>query len=165
MASDTLDRRIGAVVEPVVRLHDLALEAVEVRSVGKRRLVRVVLDLADGPGSLGSDLLGEASRAISAALDEHDVIPGAYTLEVTTPGVERPLTTPRHYRRAEGRLVTARRTAAAIADGAPRSVTGRVVGADETGVTLRVDGSDAVVPYSTIENAVVELELRRLEED
>src|SRR6202035_2080698 len=95
--------RLTRLLEPVVHALDLDLESVRVSAAGRRRLRRVVVD-ADGGVSL--DTIALASRELSARLDkaiEMGELP--YTLEVSSPGVDRPLTEPRHWRRAVGRLV------------------------------------------------------------
>jgi ribosome maturation factor RimP len=135
------------------------VESARLRTRGRLRTVVVVLDLADGPGSLGSDLLGEVTREISDALDEQDVVEGAYTLEVTSPGVSRPLTQPRHFRRAERRLVRL-----VLQDGS--ALLARVRSADEVGVTVARDGGpDETLTYAQITSATVEVEMRRTEEN
>lgn len=159
MASQELDQQLHALVERVAVAHDLVVEQASASLRGKRRSVRVVLDLADGPGSLGSDLLGDVTREISDALDASELVDGAYTLEVSSPGTSRPLTTPRHFRRAQRRLVRL-----TLADGS--TLTARVTDADETGVTVTAEPAGArTVPYEQITAAVVEVELRRLEEE
>lgn len=92
-------------LQPVVEQAGLFLETVELSRAGRYSTLRVVVDLADGPGSLDLDQVSAVSEAISQALDEADPIKSQYTLEVTSPGAERELTTPRHYRRALGRQV------------------------------------------------------------
>lgn len=162
MAND-LAARLREVLDPVVAASDLYLEGVEVTGPARRRLVRVTVDLPDGPGGVGSDRLGEVSHAVSEALDGvHDALEGSYLLEVTTPGVSRPLTEARHFRRAEGRLVTVH-----TAEG---SVTGRVVAVDADTVHLdeeRRKGGPVrhEVPLATITKGCVEVELRRAGED
>ena len=69
---------------------------------GRYSVVWVLVDLSDGPSDLDLDALGPVTAAVSAALDQADPVRGRYTLEVSTPGAERPLTTPRHFRRAVG---------------------------------------------------------------
>ncbi|PWD50073.1 ribosome maturation factor RimP [Serinibacter arcticus] len=163
MGADALAARLVAVLEPLAGGHDLVVEGVDVLTRGRLRTVKVVLDLADGPGSLGSDLLGDVTREISTALDEGDLVEGAYTLEVSSPGTSRPLTTPRHFRRAERRLVRF-----TLADGGERL--GRVRSADDDGVTVASPEpaapveNDVTLTYPQITKAVVEVELRRLEE-
>lgn len=83
----------------------LFLESV-VYTPGRYAHLTVVVDLPAGPGGVSSDQLTDASRAISGTLDEKpDAVPGSYTLEVTTPGVSRPLADERQWGRAIGRLV------------------------------------------------------------
>lgn len=136
-------------LEPVVAGAGLYLEGVSVAPAGRRTLVRVVVDLPDGPGGLSSDALAEVSRAVSRALDEADLVPGPHTLEVTTPGVDRPLTEPRHFRRSVGRLVTL-----TTDEG---TVTGRLAEVRADGVV--VDGAE--VPFANITSAGVVVELGR----
>lgn len=121
--------RVREIIEPVVTGAGLHLEELEVTRAGARTVVSVVLDLPeDETGGLGLDRIAEVSRDISAALD--DVLPGESTLEVSSPGVSRPLTERRHFARARGRLVTLR-----LHDGEP--VTGRLVSVEgEGGATV-----------------------------
>ena len=88
----------------------------------------------------------------STALDDVDVVPGAYTLEVSTPGISRPLTTARHYRRAEGRLVRLRTDATTLR--------GRVVAVDGEDVVIDTEGTRHVVALADIGSGTVEPELR-----
>lgn len=142
---------VRALLEPVVADAGLFLEDVTT-SAGKRTVVRVVVDLPDGPGGVGSDALTDVSRAISAALDTDDVVPGAYTLEVSTPGTSRPLTTERHFRRAVGRLL--RMT---TAEG---KLTARLTAVEGTDLHLEDDGAARVVPIAQVTSATVEAELK-----
>ena len=102
--------RLETLVNDCVSALGLDVEAVELSSGGRRKVLRIALD-ADG--GIGIDHITDATRALSEVLDGSDVM-GAepYTLEVTSRGVERPLTLPRHWRRNAGRLVrvTLRRT-------------------------------------------------------
>lgn len=150
--------RLRALLGPVIAAHGLYLEDVAVLASGRRRLVRVTVDLPDGPGGVGSDALTEVSRAVSDALDEADVLVGAYLLEVSTPGTDRPLREPRHYRRALGRIVRVRTRSG-------ERVVGRVVDADDGAVTLDVDGARRRVAFPDLVEGVVDVELRGLEEE
>lgn len=162
MAHD-LAARLHEVLQPVVTGSGLFLEGVAVTGPARRRLVRVTVDLPDGPGGVSSDRLGEVSHAVSAALDDvDDALEGAYLLEVTTPGVTRPLTEARHFRRAQGRLVTVH-----TADG---EVTGRVVDVDADAVHLDDESGKGgptrhEVPLARITKGRIEVELRRADED
>ena len=122
----TRDRIEAELVDPL-RAMDLDVEAVEVTPAGKRRVLRVAVD-KDGGVTL--DDVADATREVSRVLDESDVMgEQPYTLEVTSPGVDLPLTLPRHWRRNRGRLV-----AVHLTDG--HQVTGRVVEASEDSVDL-----------------------------
>ena len=97
------------------------------------------------------------SHALSSALDAEDLLGDApYTLEVSSPGVARPLRLPRHWRRNIGRLVRV-----TLQDGG--DVLGRIQGTDETGAELEVGGSSRRLPYDAIATARVQVEFRRLD--
>jgi len=96
---------LQSLVAAVADASGVYLEGVTVKQHGRTTLVRVVVDAFDGPDGVGSEQLAEVSRAVAEALDEADVVAGPYTLEVSTPGVDRPLTQERHFRRAVTRLV------------------------------------------------------------
>ena len=100
--ANALARSLTGLLAPVVADAGLHLEGVETTRAGKYSVVRVFVDLADGPGDLDLDALGLVTAAVSQALDEADPVKGQYTLEVSTPGAERELTTLRHFRRAVG---------------------------------------------------------------
>jgi ribosome maturation factor RimP len=147
-----LAAQLEPVVQEAVGAIGFDLELLDVHQAGRRRLVKVVVDREDG---IGLDEVAEASRAVSAALDANEhLMAGPYTLEVTSPGVDRPLTKPRHWRRAKLRLVKVKQ---------PDTVEwfGRVGHADETGVVLLAKGELRRVEYSTIERAVVEIEFKQ----
>ena len=144
--------QIRSVVEPPVSDAGFDLDDLVISSAGKRRLVRVVLD-KDGGVTL--DECAEVSREISRVLDEDDVMGSAgYTLEVSSRGVSRPLTLPRHWRRSRGRLV-----AVTIADGT--TLRGRVTDNDEEAATLDIDGTTRVLRYDDVAKAVVQVEMTR----
>ncbi|GAA3758839.1 ribosome maturation factor RimP [Salinactinospora qingdaonensis] len=152
MGAQARHDRLARLLEPVVSDAGMDLESVEVTPAGKRRLLRVVVDSDAG---VDLDAVGELSQTISTALDASDVMGDApYVLEVTSPGVDRPLRQPRHWRRARGRLVHA-----TLAEGG--EVRGRVTHADDSGVTFDVDGQSRVYGYSDLGRAKVQVEFRR----
>jgi len=157
---DALRESVRQALDPVVAAAGLYLEDVTVSRAGSRSVVRVVLDLPeDAQGNLDLDTVAEATRPVSAALDELDALPGAYTLEVSTPGTDRPLTERRHFRRARSRLVRL-----VLADGG--TVQGRVTAVDDDAVHLEVAGprgttSERVVPLADVVRGHVEVELKR----
>ncbi|MFB4282068.1 MULTISPECIES: ribosome maturation factor RimP [unclassified Nonomuraea] len=143
-------------LEPVVSAEGLDLEDITVTQAGKRRLLRVIVD-RDGGVSL--DDVADVSQAVSAALDDDDSMgQGAYTLEVSSPGVDRPLTEPRHWRRAAKRLVKAE-----LRDGTV--VEGRIMAADEGGVELDVAGAAHRLDYEDLTRGRVQVEFRRFDDD
>jgi ribosome maturation factor RimP len=126
--------RLHALLEPAIAELGYDLEAVRVSQVAKRRRVEVVVD---GESGVSMDAVADVARVVSDKLDgaEGSAVMGdqAYMLEVTSPGVDRPLTLPKHWRRAKSRLVKA-----VLTDGG--TVTGRVLDSDEDGVLLEVPG-------------------------
>ena len=143
------------VVAGAVAAAGFELENLDVQTAGRRRLVKVVVDSDD---AVDLDDIAEVSRAVSAALDARDdtELGGSYTLEVTSPGLDRPLTKPRHWRRARLRLVKVRQT-----DGA--QFAGRVGTVDDDpdgGVQVLTDGELRKVNYADVAHAVVEVEFK-----
>jgi ribosome maturation factor RimP len=144
-----------AMLAPVVSDAGLDLEELEVTPAGKRRIVRVVVD-KDGGASL--DDIAVASSSVSSTLDAPeatDVLGGApYVLEVTSPGVDRPLTEPRHWRRATGRLVR-------VPLHAGGDVQGRIRSASEDTVVLDVDGTERSYPLRDLGRGKIQVEFAR----
>lgn len=144
--------RLRDVVEPVVTEAGCDLEGLEVTPAGRRRLVRVVVD-RDGGVSL--DTVAEVSTALGAVLDDSDALGGSpYVLEVTSPGVDRPLTAPRHWHRAAGRLVRVPLRAGGVLEG-------RVLEADEDGVVLELPDGSRRLPLAELGPGAVQVEFRR----
>ncbi len=140
---------------------DMVLEDVSVTAAGRRSVVRVVVDLpAEAEGEIGLDQVATLSRAVSEVLDGPDgeaVLGQApYVLEVTSPGVDRPLTQRRHWFRARGRIVEVTPVGGAPLDG-------RVTSVGDDGVVL----GDALVPWAALDGARghVQVEMRRPSSD
>jgi len=138
------------------------LESVRVSPAGRRRLLRLVVD-ADG--GVGLDAIAEVSREVSVRLEASGAMGEVpYTLEVSSPGVDRPLTEPRHWRRARGRLVSA----PLAADGGSRAgaptVQGRVLAAGDTTVTLDIEGDRREFGYAELGPGQVQVEFGRAAE-
>jgi ribosome maturation factor RimP len=155
--------KLEALLEPIVRAAGLDLESVKIGSAGRRRLLRVVVD---GDGGVSLDDIALVSREASIRLDDTGAMGEApYTLEVSSPGVDRPLTQPRHWRRAVGRLV--RVPLAGSGDPGPRagaqaaSVEGRVVAAGDNGIILAVDGERLELGYAELGPGRVQVEFGR----
>ncbi len=144
--------RIGLLIETPLGALGLDLEAVELTPAGKRRVLRVAVDQ---DGGVDLDQVAEATRAVGAVLDDSDVLgQQPYTLEVTSRGVDRPLTLARHWRRNADRLVKI-----ALVDGT--SLTGRIVEARDDEVDLDVDGGARTVAFGEVDRALVQVELNR----
>jgi ribosome maturation factor RimP len=152
----TRDRLAGVLTAPLAAA-GLDVEAIELTPAGKRRMLRVAVD-KDGGVTL--DDIAEATREVSRVLDGPDgssvLGEQPYTLEVTSPGTDRPLTHPRHWRRNQGRLVTA-----TLGDGG--SVTGRITSSDDTRAVLDVEGSATEVAYADVAKAKIQIEFNRKE--
>lgn len=150
---------VTTLLDPVVAGAGLVLEGVTITPAGRRRVVRVVVDLPDEhTGSLDLDEVAEVARAVSDALDSSDALGGQpYVLEVTTPGVDRPLTERRHWSRARGRLV------ATTADG--EALCGRLSRVDDEGVVLVVDAVERAVGWAALGRGTVQVEFRHHEHE
>lgn len=150
-----LAERIAALAEPVVAGHDIELVEVDVRGQRGSRVVRVVADADDG---LDLDSIAVLSRELGDLLDEHDLVEGRHTLEVSSPGVDRPLRTARQLQRNVGRDLRLVRTRAAIDRGEKGEVTGRLVSVDDDALLLRVDkGRELTVALADVDHAKVVL--------
>ncbi|WP_030991980.1 ribosome maturation factor RimP [Streptomyces sp. NRRL S-1813] len=156
--STTQSERLRGLLEPLVAARDLDLEEIEVTPAGKRRVLRIVVDSDEG---VQLDECAELSREASQVLDDSDAMGGApYTLEVTSPGADRPLTELRHYRRAVGRLIKAQ-----LHEGG--ELVARIIALDDAGLDLEVPGVKGRKPtarrlsFDEIAKARVELEFNR----
>jgi ribosome maturation factor RimP len=150
--------RIADVIRPVIAAAGMDLEAVRVSAAGRRRLLRVVVDSDRG---VSLDDAAAISRQLSAELDTVAVMGDfPYTLEVSSPGVDRPLTDPRHWRRAVGHLVQVTVTDAGDSgvSGSSGTISGRVVAADSDGVTLDVEGTRRRFGYPALGAGAVQVE-------
>ena len=140
----TTEDRVRALVEPLVADADLALYDLDLAG-------GVLKVLVDAPGGADIDAISRLARTISRALDEHDPIEGRYTLEVGSPGLERPLRTPAHFAGAIGSTVKVKTKPDVEGD---RRVEGTVTAADDHTVTVRdADGVERTLAYDDIERA------------
>jgi ribosome maturation factor RimP len=156
--STTQSERLRGLLEPLVAARNLDLEEIEVTPAGNRRVLRIVVDSDEG---VQLDACAGLSHAVSEKLDEADAMGRApYVLEVTSPGADRPLTAPRHYRRATGRLIKAR-----LAEGS--ELVARITAVDDEGLDLEVPGVKGRRPttrrlaFGEIARARVEIEFNR----
>jgi len=151
----TAERIEAELVDPLAA-QGLDVEHVEVTPAGKRRVLRVAVD-KDGGVTL--DDVAAATKEVSRVLDESDVMgEQPYTLEVTSRGVDRPLTLPRHWRRNRDRMVKV-----TLDDGS--TLEGRIVDATDTAATLEVAGTQREVGYPQVTKALVQIEFNRKQKD
>jgi ribosome maturation factor RimP len=149
---DVVRDRIEQELATPLRALGLDLEAVELTAAGKRSVLRIAVDGDDG---VTLDDIADAARTVSEALDATDVMgEQAYTLEVTSRGVDRPLTLPRHWRRNADRLVKVTTTSG-------ETLTGRITASGEDSATLDVDGVAREVAYDEVAKALVQVEFNR----
>ena len=154
---------IGALqdlIGPVVHTAGYDLEGVSVRNAGSRRVVRL---LVDTDGGITLEQVAEVSRTIAAALDDSGAMGEApYLLDVGSPGVDRPLTLHRHWRRNLDRLVRVVRTDGEVLVGRIRHVAGDADDAAPTLVRLDVDGREVDLDPVQVKRAVVQVEFREV---
>ncbi|MCW2602108.1 MAG: hypothetical protein JWN61_243 [Pseudonocardiales bacterium] len=151
-------QQVRDILDPAVSALGYDLEDLQISQAGRRSVIRVIVDR---DGGIDLDAVAEASRAISNALDEAELSgatpdTGPYVLEVSSPGVDRPLTEPRHWRRNIGRIVAATASGAAIS--------GRVTAVDDDGVSMDVRGRARTVPFPALGPGKVQVEFSRIEE-
>jgi ribosome maturation factor RimP len=159
---------IRPVLDDALTAAGLVIEDLTVTPAGRRRVVRIAVDRAledaDEVSSptdpLTLDEVADATRVVSDVLDGSDVMgEQPYTLEVTSPGIGRPLTEPRHFQRNVGRLVSLQ--------GEAVRATGRITRAGRTDVTIEVPGAKGTpartetIPYAGLDRAAVEVEFAR----
>src|SRR6476661_6216194 len=162
--------RLYALLEPAVLANRLYLEDVSIHVAGANRVVHVVVDLPqEETGGVGLDVIADISKELSDILDSDPSTDSPpYDLEVSSPGVGRPLTEPRHWHRARGRMVSVN-----VIQG--ENVTGRISSVDNAGVTLIPEiavkkgmkpkqGDPVKLPFDKIRSGKVEIEFSRLDE-
>ena len=156
MGSSTTDGPLQELLAPVVAASGLELDSVTRTRSDAMPLLRVVVEAPIGADGIDSDTLADVSRAVSKALDAADPIDGEYLLEVSTPGAERPLTEPRHFSRAEGRLV-----ALTLADGS--GLDGRLQNLDGDTVSVRANGRLHTVRIAEISSGRMRVDMGKAE--
>src|SRR4051794_41823867 len=134
----------------------LVLEDVSVQAAGRRRIVRVIVDLpGDATGGVPMDAVATVSQLLSQRLDDSDAMGGSpYVLEVTSPGVDRPLTERRHWRRNRTRLVK-------VATAEATALEGRLVEVDDDGIGVESDGVVTRLAWDRVASGRVQVEFNR----
>jgi len=140
--------QILQILEPIASNMGLDLEDLEIKSAGKHSIVQVSIDK---DGGINLDEVAQISNQISEALDAKDILGGKpYTLEVGSPGIDRALTLPRHWRRNNGRLVK-------INFGSNTEI-GRILESDDEKVSLEVKGKTRSINFDKIDKAFIQVE-------
>lgn len=151
MSTDTTDGRLvddlREIVEPIVTDDGAELVEIVVKGYPGSRVVRIVVDAEEG---VDVERCARLSRSVSSAFDDLDPISGTYTLQVTSPGADRPLETDRDFARNVGRSVR-------VSFEEDDPVEGVVVAVDDDVVTLEVDGEDVQVALPDVTDARVVL--------
>ncbi|OLE26027.1 MAG: ribosome maturation factor RimP [Actinobacteria bacterium 13_1_20CM_3_71_11] len=150
--------RLREVIAPIVEAAGYDLEELSVSRAGRRHVLRIMVD---GDHGVSLDAVADLSREISAALDAAEETGGQfsereYVLEVGSPGVDRPLTLPRHWRRNVGRLVAV--------TAAERQLTGRLIEADDQGIVLDVNGARHEFRHADLGPGRVQVEFGHVDE-
>ena len=151
----SLVNNLTELLTPAVTRAGFVLEEVTVTPVGKRRLVAVVVDCEDRNPSL--DEVTVVSKEVSAILDSYTQMGEMpFTLEVTTPGIDRPLTLGRHWKKNVGRLVK-------ITPKTGEKYIGRIASVKDNAVTIEIKGKESEISFAEISRAQIEVEFNRKE--
>ena len=142
----SLTDRLWSEVESYVAAEHLELDDLEVLGEGPGRIVRITLD----GETLGVDRIADLSRGLSRMFDDLDPFAGAYTLEVSSPGLERKLRRPRHFAKSVGSEIKVKTFAAVAGE---RTHTGTLVSADEKGFVIEVAGENRMIAYDAVASA------------
>ena len=147
-----LKDQISELVTPAVAAAGFYLEDVELLNAGKSRVITCIVD---GDITLNLDQVTVITKAISALLDEAAFLDETpFTLEVTSPGVDRPITLPRHWRKNHDRLIKIVLTNGEVFEG-------RILTSDETTVTIAGKKAESIISFAEIKRATVEIEFNR----
>lgn len=151
----TVEGAIRDAISPLVAEADLFLEALQISSAGKHRLIRILVDRLDPQTPLSLDEVTAITKPISARLDElTELGERPFTLEVSSPGVDFPLTLPRHWTKNIGRLVSC-----ALKSG--EQLTGRIIDSDSAGATIESKkGVKQKLAFDEISRAQIEIEFK-----
>ncbi len=150
-----LEQKVREVVTAPVEGAGYELVDVEWKHEQGGWVIRIFID---SPKGVSHEDCEQVSRQVSATLDVHDVVPHAYNLEVSSPGLNRPLRTSEHFRRFVGQKARVK-----LKDGLEgrRNFAGRIVAAEGTAVTIEVDGKEYTLPLADVEKANLEWQFQK----
>jgi ribosome maturation factor RimP len=141
------DSRLWDLLGPYLEAEGVELDDLAVLGRGAGRMLRVTVD---APGGVDVDRIADLARGMSRLLDDADGIEGSYTLEVSSPGLERQLTRPSHYTKAVGHEVLVKTRVAVDGQQSHRGV---LTAFGEQSLALAVDGHDRMIPLSDVSQA------------
>jgi len=150
-----LTDRLWGTLESYLEAEGVELDDLEVRGGGNGRIVRITVDATDG---VAVGRMAELSRGIARLLDESDPVDGAYTLEVTSPGLERSLRRPRHYEKAIGRELDVRTKDEVAGTKRHRGV---LEGIGEQQIQLAIEGETRTIPLPSVTQARTIFQLKK----
>jgi len=152
VSEENIISNIKELLEPILIEKNLELFDIEFKGLGRKGILRVYIDKAEG---VTIDDCARISRELGALLDVHEVIPGSYNLEISSPGLTRPLRKPSDYLRFRGKKVKIK----TVEDiGNKRVFKGNLLDFIDDTVSLETDGMNYLIPYSKIEKANLELD-------
>jgi ribosome maturation factor RimP len=152
------DPKIGLIeqlIEPIVEREGLELIDIELKREAIGLVLRILLDTKEG--GVGLDTLAEASQKIGAVLDEANVITQKYTLEVSSPGIERPLTKPEHFKKFIGSKISVK-TIKPIDK--RKQFKGQLIEAKDEGFIIETNGQRVEIPYDNVSKARLQAEIK-----
>jgi len=152
VSEENIISNIKELLEPILIEKNLELFDIEFKGLGRKGILRVYIDKEEG---VTIDDCARISRELGALLDVHEVIPGSYNLEISSPGLTRPLRKPSDYLRFKGKKVKIK----TVEDiGNKKVFKGKLLDFIDDTVSLETDGMNYLIPYSKIEKANLELD-------
>ena len=152
LSEENIISNIKELLEPILIEKNLELFDIEFKGLGRKGILRVYIDKEEG---VTIDDCARISRELGALLDVHEVIPGSYNLEISSPGLTRPLRKPSDYLRFKGKKVKIK----TVEDiGNKKVFKGRLLDFIDDTVSLETEGMNYLIPYSKIEKANLELD-------
>ncbi|MBF0343262.1 MAG: ribosome maturation factor RimP [Nitrospirae bacterium] len=149
-----IDKRLGPLVQEVARGAGVDLVDVSLKLTGRRKVLTVTIDSGSG---VTLDDCSNVSRELSILLDVEDLVPGQYTLEVTSPGIDRPLKTKEDYIRNIGKLL---RVVSKEKIGKQSFFLGRLLDVTDTVILIEEEKKQVEIPFDNISRAQVEIEIK-----
>lgn len=154
----TIEARAKDLAEPLIAAQGLELLDVEYLREHDRWVLRLVVDKAGG--AVGLDDCVAVSRSVESAIDAEDLVQQEFHLEVSSPGLDRPLKKPDHFRRVQGKKVKVK-TFGPLGEPPRRNFSGLLKGVAEDAVTIEVEGAGAFrIPFKEIAKANLEFEFK-----